>query len=522
MIWRGRTVAVCASGPSMSQATVDAIRAAGLIAIVTNDTWRLFPDADVLFAANASWWNKLNPRVSPTPEEFAGERFYCESVPATGHPTFIKPQPVPMGGNSALRACHLAQERGATRILLFGVDLRDDQITHWHGLHQGLSNPNWTTFKRQRTAWEAYALEQRRPEVINCNPESGLTCFPRIVFADLGAAPLPRTRLKKPALTLRSMHGIGDNLHERAIVRELMRDYEVWMKTSWPQMYWDLVPELHLLPLGSPICWMAKNEVRCKALYGSSRPPRGTREVYPGYSWPDAKALSVLGAMAKRVGVPVGDFRLPIAPSWSAKADALLARLAPRKPLLIYRPLMAISESSPKAALAKRARNPDFAAYAELFAQIRERYFVVSLADAMPGQEWIVGHQIKADVEFHRGELDCETVMALTARAALVYCSPCFMTVLAQAVGTPLICVFGGWEGKGSFAPGGRFSPWLPIESVAACACWDDSCKHDKTINVPAAAARIERFITESRHANSADADHAREPVEPAAACAAA
>jgi len=177
MIWQGKTVAVCGSGPSLTEEVAAAVRALGIPTIVTNDTWRRLPEADVLLAANAAWWNKRNPRVAPLPEEFPGERFVCEEGVAGA--AFIAPRKVAIGGNSALRACHLAEDLGAARILLFGVDLRDDELTHWHGLHRGLDNPNWTTFKRHRAAWDAYALQIKRPEIINCNPQSALDCFPK-------------------------------------------------------------------------------------------------------------------------------------------------------------------------------------------------------------------------------------------------------------------------------------------------------------------------------------------------------
>lgn len=322
--------------------------------------------------------------------------------------------------------------------------------------------------------------------------------------------------IRRPVI-LQGMHGIGDNLHERAIVRELMRDHEVWFKTSFPQLYWDLVPAIHLLPLHSPISWMAKNELRCAALYGTDEPPAGARVVRCAYPWPDARRTSVLEAMAKYCGVPVGDFRLPIAHAWKRSADRLLARLKPTRPLLVTRPLLAIDDQrNPRSARAKLARNPEFDAYAELFARLRERYFVVSIADTQPGVEWPIGPRLAADAEFHHGEVDIETLAALTARASLVYCSPCFLTVLAQAVDTPLICVFGGFEGANSFAAGP--ARWLPIEPRHACRCWTWNCRHNKTIDVAAAAARIEHFID----AETADAAHAREPLEAAGARAAA
>jgi ADP-heptose:LPS heptosyltransferase len=221
--------------------------------------------------------------------------------------------------------------------------------------------------------------------------------------------------------------------------------------------------------------------------------------------------------MAKQCGVAVGDFRLPIAPDWASKADALIEEWKPDRPLLITRPLLTIDERrSPRSAQAKVARNPDPTAYAELFAGIRERYFVVSIADAMPGHERIVA-PLAADVELHRGELDFETVAALTARAALAYCSPCFLTVLAQAVETPLVCVFGGFEGANSFAPGGRFSPWLPIESTHACRCWNYACRHSKAIDVVAAAAQIDRFIRD-HDADTVNPQYPQKPTQAARA----
>lgn len=183
MTWPGQTIVVCASGPSLTQAVADAVRATGLIAIVTNDTWRRLPGAAVLFAANATWWKKRNPRVSPLPEEFHGERICSEDDPHTGA-AFVPPRKIGAGGNSALRACHLAEDRGAARCLLFGVDLRDDQVTHWHGLHKGLSNPSEVTFLRHRKAWAAFAA-QTKLEIWNGNPDSGLDCFPKVRPEDL-------------------------------------------------------------------------------------------------------------------------------------------------------------------------------------------------------------------------------------------------------------------------------------------------------------------------------------------------
>ena len=60
MTWRippmfaGQTVAVLASGESMSQAVADSVRHLPRIAI--NTTYRLARDADVIYASDSMWW----------------------------------------------------------------------------------------------------------------------------------------------------------------------------------------------------------------------------------------------------------------------------------------------------------------------------------------------------------------------------------------------------------------------------------------------------------------------------------
>jgi len=293
----------------------------------------------------------------------------------------------------------------------------------------------------------------------------------------------------RPALILHGMHGLGDNLHQRAVVRELLKTRQVWIFTAWPQLYWDL--DAHPLPLGSPLRWMAANETRMADLYGPGL-PAGAPSVACRYPVGDVKQTgSVLGAMSRCCGVPLGDFRLPVAPAWAALADALWAQWKPAKPVLIYRPLVVRVESR----IGYAARNPDHAAYHALISAIRDRYFVVSIADLMPGKEWLVGPQIEADATYHAGELNVEAIAAITARAALVFCSPGFMIVMAQAVGTPVVCTFGGFECADSFSAGARFTPTLSIEPRIPCNCWDHGCMHSKQIDMPRALARLNAFI---------------------------
>src|SRR4051812_17147760 len=49
--------------------------------------------------------------------------------------------------------------------------------------------------------------------------------------------------MAKPALHVQGMHGMGDCLHQRAVLRQLMQRYTVTLETSWPSMYHDLIAD---------------------------------------------------------------------------------------------------------------------------------------------------------------------------------------------------------------------------------------------------------------------------------------
>jgi ADP-heptose:LPS heptosyltransferase len=197
---------------------------------------------------------------------------------------------------------------------------------------------------------------------------------------------------------------------------------------------------------------------------------------------------SVLKAMSARVGVPAGDFRLPVRPEWLAKAEKVLER-AEGRPVMLFRPLVERKEWTGGV-----TRNPRAADYEALFEAIRRDYFVVSVADVAPGVEWIRGRDLPAGLKFHRGELDTETLFGLAARAALIFCAPGFGTVLGQALGTPGVTVFGGYEDASSFSSGASYAPWLAIEPKTPCPCWRHDHDCPKDIDVNAAVANIREF----------------------------
>lgn len=187
LMWSGRTVAILASGPSMSQAVADAVRAAGVPAIAINTTHRLAPWADLLYACDPEWWQ--HP-TNADAHRFRGVKVCLGGVVAGVHRLHIagtlgvstQPGCICTGGNSGYQALQVALHGGARRVLLCGFDMTAARGGHWHGGHPaGLKNTMEETFVVWRRRFEAAApfLAAAGLEVINCTPRSALTCFPK-------------------------------------------------------------------------------------------------------------------------------------------------------------------------------------------------------------------------------------------------------------------------------------------------------------------------------------------------------
>jgi len=298
---------------------------------------------------------------------------------------------------------------------------------------------------------------------------------------------------------------MGDNFHERNFVRQYMTSGQwdqVWLETSWPTIFWDLVEQgLKVVYKDSALRTQAKNATREHDNFCWDTPPHPSMRV-DKQIWYRAKDIrqkgSVLGAMAECLGAPVGDadFRFPLKQEWQRKYFQELLPLLDTggKPILVYRPLVERTEWT-----GCNARNPDRHTYGTLYKSIRERFYVVSVADIQPGKEWIVDeHGIKADREFHKGELPVEMLATLVKNAAMTFTAPGFSVIMSQAVGTPVTCVFGGYENSQSFTGGAKWSPYLGIDPVNSCQCFQHTHPCDKFINVPEALHRLGRFTNEA------------------------
>lgn len=213
--WPGETVAVLASGPSMSKALCDQLRGRCRTIAVSNvgidsvdsTTGQIIaapaPWADVLFASDAKWWREYRARAMA----FAGlkitsqnglnwDELHCLAFSPRA-PFDERPTHIVSGGNSGYQAVHIAAHFGATRILLFGFDMREaappgggQPRRHYFGNHPPPCNSKgrFDRWIRNFVSLATY-LDTRRVKLINCTPGSAL----RIARSTLEAEfpPLP-------------------------------------------------------------------------------------------------------------------------------------------------------------------------------------------------------------------------------------------------------------------------------------------------------------------------------------------
>jgi SAM-dependent methyltransferase len=296
------------------------------------------------------------------------------------------------------------------------------------------------------------------------------------------------------AVVVDGMWGIGDNIHQRAVMRELLKREDVWLTTCHWHVYHDL--PVNLMFKETRLRAQAKTIARERAVFKVPvAVPSSARKIKLWYRKDQIDHYgSILQAMAGTCGVdhtkPL-DFSLPIPKEWHDHVPPIDTG---GKPLMVYRPIVLRKEWN------SANRNPDPAAYRAIYDSIRARYFVISIADLLPGAEWIVGPEAPVNLRLHAGELDFQGMAALFSRADLAFCNAGFGPVLAQAVGTPVITVYGGRESYATTQrAGAHLAPTLGIDPIRPCDCHDAQCKcgSDKRIDAPRALERVAEFVRE-------------------------
>lgn len=169
-------------------------RRSDLRVIAVNDAHRLLPEADILYACDARWWD-FHKGV----QAFEGERWTQTAAGGSdcakrwglelvegrpGNIPSLSGGAITHGGNSGFQAVNLAALQGARRIILLGFDMgcAPDGRRHFFGNHEDARLNVLPAFRLFVKAFTVAAPVYREAgvEILNASRRSALTCFPKI------------------------------------------------------------------------------------------------------------------------------------------------------------------------------------------------------------------------------------------------------------------------------------------------------------------------------------------------------
>lgn len=182
--------------PSAYSPYLEAIHKSHVIAV--NVAYRIGSWIDMMFFGDTSTWDEEKDGIL----QFNGLRVTCaDNITPTPYLKFLGKDPkrkvglspdrslVGWNRNSGAAAINVAVHTGAKRIILFGFDMKlDNEMNqHWHKIYSSPLDITTSIFNKHLIGFpqikrDADALGV---EIINCNPNSGIECFPKCNFKDL-------------------------------------------------------------------------------------------------------------------------------------------------------------------------------------------------------------------------------------------------------------------------------------------------------------------------------------------------
>jgi ADP-heptose:LPS heptosyltransferase len=393
------------------------------------------------------------------------------------------------GNNSGYAALNLAACLGANPIYLLGFDMaKNHGKTHWHNGHPDKAAENVPDIFRKHFPIAQKALAAMNIKVINLNPESALKCFPKRKLeegfrvlqpipriehvkrasshvsregAKFGSLPLAIQETlqteKLPPLFIKGPYGFGDTFYLRSLVKGLAKRHEsIYVVTALPEAFWDLdnvkcvrhnanrlrAQKAHLEYLDdcADFKWETQPVGMKQKTWGSYLPEwkheaHSTNAITGNPRGEESTTLY----FQNEYQLTNFDFSFPLKPEWVEKADEVIAKLKTGgKKICVIRPPTIHKE------WACYTRNPKPEYFQMLIDKYKDEYFFISVANNKADKEWPVKKLTGINKRFDNGELLLTTLFGLIKRADMVITPPDLFSVLAIAMRTKCLCIFGG------------------------------------------------------------------------------
>lgn len=263
--------------------------------------------------------------------------------------------------------------------------------------------------------------------------------------------------------------GMGDSIYMRAALKKLLaREGTVYLTNPWPQFFWDLSSVKMVKPTTCTLRTQMENVNSVPGSTWQSEPP-GLR----WYSyWYDNDALSrgktpITTFMEQLCVADPIDFSMPANPLWMTRRIQDLPR-----------PIGVVHPPSARAEWHNTSRNPRME-YLQAVINERSDIFWVSVGWTKDGQEWPDGAPLTGIAKnFDHGELSITEVATLISIAEIVLCGPSFPLPLSAALGTPVLCLFGGSVPPRCLVDSrmGKHVGYVAPEPFCACFSNDHAC----------------------------------------------
>lgn len=236
-----------------------------------------------------------------------------------------------------------------------------------------------------------------------------------------------------PTLVIRGLRGLGDNINQRAFLKEL--DFDFYLDTPWPELYSD-IPHAKLIPCATTLRTQNKNLARQPAGRFVEAPIDNYTLLNVSYGTRDLAVGSMYQALSRIFGgIRPKSFALPQFKFPQDKVEKH-PKIAVIRPATVRKEWAAVS------------RNPS-PEYLKQASQIllEKGYYLISIADLEENQEWLLEPRPLAQLELHRGELNVEELIGLCRGADLLVGGHGFISHIALAEKVPAAIIMGGFFG---------------------------------------------------------------------------
>ena len=166
--------------------------------IAVNVAYKIGNWIDIMFFGDVSTWHEDSENIV----QFKGLRVTCakeldddsrlkwlQRDPRKRHGISTNPEMVSWNNNSGAATINLAVHMGAKRIILLGFDMKldEEKNQHWHKFYSTKEKDITSTFRKHLSGFQEIKRDADLlgVEIINANPTSAITQFPRMNFKDI-------------------------------------------------------------------------------------------------------------------------------------------------------------------------------------------------------------------------------------------------------------------------------------------------------------------------------------------------